>query len=110
MHLMSPHSHTICILPLPISARPRFNPSICSLTLRNTASLAPIRRFRSSSAIGARTDLTGLALLFDDDVRAVAFDDGRAPGRSRLVAVDVQEPARVRPHGSILVETQLDDL
>src|SRR5215210_5407374 len=107
VHLMSPHS-----------AKPRFKPSICSLTLRNTASFAPIRRIRSSSAIDSLTfggckllrDFACVALLLDDEVSAAALHDGRGAERCDLVARSVEEPARVRPHLPVRVEPHLHDL
>src|SRR5215208_652001 len=115
---MSPHSQTISIVPSLSSAMPRFRSSICSLTFRKTASFAPIRRVRSSSAIRFLAsspfeifdDFARVTLLLHYDICVMALHDDHDVERRRLVPVDVEKPRRIRPHPPVVVEPEPDDV
>src|SRR4051794_38803230 len=81
-HFRSPHSQTMWKVSSVSSARLRFSPSTSSLICRNSASLRPIRRLRSSIGLPSRTarvalfrDLACFADLLHDREALVPLDD-----------------------------------
>src|SRR3954452_12961281 len=101
-----------------MAAIPRFSPSICSLTVRNSASFSPTLRVCSSIG-GLRQlpvlllgDLGRVANLLGDHVGGGLFDhDGRARlDCEPLMAGGAEESPRGLTDRLVVVEGQPDDL